>query len=200
MSPEKGLHDLIDAFAIVAERHPSARLEIVGPQGAIPREYIVDVTDDDLVAGLARFYDEEEYGDHLRRRIPADLRDRVVFMGALSHEAVVERVAAASVLVNPSYSESFGMSLVEAMASEVPVVATRVGGMVEIVEDGVTGYLVERGDVARLAVSIDVILNDRSLQASMGRAGRARVAQRFAWEPVSESVLARYRQITGEVG
>jgi glycosyltransferase involved in cell wall biosynthesis len=195
LSPEKGLHDLIDAFAVVAERHPGVRLELIGPPGAVPKEYIVDVSDDELVAGLARFYDGD-YVQHLEQRIPRHLRDRVAFAGFLGRDAVAERVGRATVLVNPSYSESFGMALVEAMASEVPVVATRAGGMKEIVEDGVTGHLVERGDVAALANAIDKILSDASLQVAMGQAGRQRAAARFSWDAVAHSALTRYRELT----
>jgi glycosyltransferase involved in cell wall biosynthesis len=194
LSPEKGLHDLIDAFGIVAERHPSARLELIGPPGVVPKEYIVEVSDDPLVAQLARFYDDD-YLVHLENRVPPHVRERVAFTGPLSRADVADRVRRAAVLVNPSYSESFGMALVEAMASEVPVVATRAGGMKEIVDDGVTGHLVERGDVDGLAIAIDKVLGDRALRDSMGRAGRQRVLTRFAWEAVSEAALSRYREL-----
>ncbi len=195
LSPEKGLHDLIDAFTMVAERHPGACLELVGPPGVVPKEYIVDVSDDELVSGLARFYDVD-YMEHLAQRIPTHLRAQVTFAGFLGRDAVAERIARASVLVNPSYSESFGMALVEAMASEVPVVATVAGGMREIVDDGVTGHLVERGDVAGLASAIDMILSDVSLRETMGRTGRLRAVSRFSWEAVSDSALAHYRELT----
>jgi len=194
ISPEKGVHDLIEAFTILAERRPDARLVLVGPADVIPLEFIVGVSDDEEVRRLARFYDQD-YLTTLRSLVPAHLQDRVEFTGPMSHEAVVDRVAGAAVLANPSYSESFGMSLVEAMASEVPVVATRVGGMKEIVVDGVTGRLVERGDVNGLAAALDEVLDDPDRRRGMGRAGRQRVIERFSWEVVTAAARERYEQL-----
>jgi spore coat protein SA len=190
VSPEKGIHDLIDAMSHVVRRFPDVRLDIIGPVGALPRNYIVDVSDDPLVRDLERFYDRD-YVSALTDRIGEDLVDRVRFVGSMSHDEVVRHVAAADVLVNPSYSESFGMSLVEAMACETPVVATRVGGMQEIVTDE-TGVLVERNDPRSLANAIIRLLDDDELRRAMGSAGRVRVAEVFAWDRVAEAALGVY--------
>ena len=194
LSPEKGLHDLVDAYALLRPRHPALELQLVGPPGVIPLEYIVGVSDDELVRGLARFYDGD-YLEGLRARVPSEHVDGIEFTGARPHDEVVSRVAAADVLVNPSYSESFGMALVEAMASEVPVVATIAGGMPEIVEDGVSGRLVDRGDVPALADAIGEILADRDRAEAMGRAGRRRVVDRFSWEAVVETLWPHYQSL-----
>lgn len=190
VSPEKGVHDLIDAMSHVVRHSPDVRLDVIGPVGALPRSYIVDVSDDPLVRDLERFYDQD-YGSALTERIGEDLAERVRFVGSMSHDQVVRHVAAADVLVNPSYSESFGMSLVEAMACETPVVATRVGGMQEIVTDE-TGVLVERNDPRALANAIIRLLDDDELRRAMGSAGRVRVAEVFAWDRVAEAALGVY--------
>ena len=190
VSPEKGVHDLIDAMAIVAQHHPRARLDLIGPVGALDRSFIIDISNDQRVAELARFYGDEDYGSRLQRLV----RERglnVRFCGAMSHDDVVHHVAAADLLVNPSYSESFGMALVEAMACGTPVVATRVGGMLEIVDD-CTGLLVEPSDPAALAYAISRLADDDDLRRAMGAAGRPRVEALFAWDRVAESALAHY--------
>jgi glycosyltransferase involved in cell wall biosynthesis len=90
-----------------------------------------------------------------------------------------------SVLAAPSLlQEPFGLQLVEAMATALPVVASRAGGMAGIVEDGVTGLLIERNDTEALAAAITAILCDPQRAGEMGRAGRAAAEARFGWERV----------------
>lgn len=198
VSPEKGVHDLIDAMAIVAERHPRARLDLVGPVGALDRRFLVDVSGDARVAGLARFYGDEDYGSMLQRLVRERGLD-VHFHGAMSQEHVVQHVAAADVLVNPSYSESFGMALVEAMACGTPVVATRVGGMLEIVDER-TGLLTDPSDPVALADAISRLLHDDDLRRSMGAEGRSRVEALFAWDRVAEAALEQYVALAADGG
>lgn len=195
VSPEKGIHDLVDAMATVLTRVPAARLDIIGPVGVLARSFIVDVSDDELVAGLARFYDRD-YMSTITDAID-HLAPSVRLCGPMSHEDVVYQIAHAALLVNPSYSESFGMSLVEAMACEVPVVATRVGGMKEIMTEQ-TGILVERGDTVALADAILRLLNSADLRRSMGSAGRRRVVELFSWDRIAESSVERYRALVDD--
>jgi glycosyltransferase involved in cell wall biosynthesis len=100
-------------------------------------------------------------------------------------------------LLNPSFSESFGMSLIEAMACGIPVVATRVGGMTGIVADGETGLVVEPGDVPALAEATSVLLADDSRRREMGAAARRRALELFSWERVTEALDALYREHAG---
>ena len=194
VSPEKGIHDLIEAFCLVAEKCPEAVLDIAGPIGALPSEFIVGVSDDPLVAGLARFY-HEDYGETLQKMVPEHLKNRVNFLGGMGQSELVKHYRNTAVLVNPSYSESFGMSLVEAMACEKPVVATRAGGMVEIVGDGRAGRLVDRGDIPALADAIVGLLADDALRARMGKAGRLDVIDRFSWPQVAKRLIAHYEAL-----
>lgn len=196
VSPEKGIHDLLDAMSIVKARVPEARLDIVGPVAAIPKSYIVDITDDPLVAGLARFYDRD-YAEIVTNRIADGLVEHVRLLGGMSHDDVVEHVTHADLLVNPSYSESFGMSLVEAMACEIPVVATRVGGMPEIVDEQ-SGIVVERNDPEALADAIVRLLADDDLRQRMGVAGRHRVEELFAWDRVAAAAARVYAALVDE--
>jgi len=96
-------------------------------------------------------------------------------------------------VVLPSVYETFGIPLVEAMSAQVPVVASRVGGIPEVVADGETGVLVERGDPMALAEAIGRLLENESLRDRMGRAGRERVLRLFSWDRVATATLDLYQ-------
>ncbi len=195
ITPEKGLHVLLDAFARVAAREPRARLEIVGPESLTSKEFIVDFSEDARLRSLASFYNTSYLSQLRQQAVSRGLNGRVTFTGFVPHDRLGERYRAAEVLVNPSLYESFGMSLVEAMVGELPVVATRVGGMTEIVEDGKTGFLVDPGDPSALAEPILRLLADDTLRNAMGRAARERAVQLFSWDRIAEGLVEQYSRI-----
>ncbi len=194
ISPEKGIHVLIDAFTIVGEQNPNVTLYIVGPEGEIAFEYLVGLSDDPQVAALAEFY-TGSYAANLRARIPAHLQDRIIFTGPIAQKELINQYQKADILVNPSFSESFGMSLAEAMACEKPVVASRVGGMKGIVEEGKTGHLVEQGNPQSLADAILDLLNHPNKRVAMGEAGRIRSVALFSWDQVGRD----WSRLVGEL-
>jgi glycosyltransferase involved in cell wall biosynthesis len=195
VSPEKGVHILIEAFAQIADQFPDAELNLAGPVISLPYEYIVGISEEPEVAALARYY-EEDYGITLQRMVEENnLTGRVHFLGSMAQTDLVKHYQSADILVNPSYSESFGMSLVEAMASETPVIATRVGGMVNIVDDNETGLLVERDDVEALVGALRCLLENGALRQKMGTTGRQRVIERFSWPQVARSALEKYAAV-----
>ena len=93
--------------------------------------------------------------------------------------------------------ELLGLGLLEAMASGTPVVASRVGGLPEVVTDGVTGFLVDPGDVDALHDRLATLLADRRLARRMGEAARAAVVERFTWRACARRCLSAYRELTG---
>jgi len=119
--------------------------------------------------------------------------DRVELRGAVPPEEVPGLLQNIGILANPSRSESFGVVNLEAAASAIPVVATRVGGTAETVIDGETGLLVEVGDVAALAAALDTLAADAALRARMGAAGRRLVEERYDWEQCVDAMIASYR-------
>ena len=115
-------------------------------------------------------------------------RDRVHVVGLVPHGDVPAHLAHADAFVLPSQYEELGSVLVEAMASGLPVVANRVGGIPAIVADGVTGRLVPRGDVARLAVVLQEVLTDVRTTRRLVETARAHVDTAYAWPVLSERV------------
>jgi glycosyltransferase involved in cell wall biosynthesis len=100
----------------------------------------------------------------------------------------------ADVLALPSRADNLPVTVLEAMAAAVPVVASRVGGVPELVDDGVTGMLVARDDVNGLAAALTKVLSDDALRVSMGRAGAARVRALFSADDVTDRFLDLYAE------
>ena len=179
LTPHKGIDVLIRALP------PDARLTIVGTEGHDPR------------------LPERDY-PRLLRALAAERS--VEFLGAMDDDALASRYRAAAVLVIPSVertwygrriavSELLGLVALEAMASGTPVIASRIGGLPEIVEDGVTGYLVPPGDVVSLHERISHVLGDPVTAARLGSNARKRVVAELSWDRCAERCLEVYEQL-----
>ena len=121
----------------------------------------------------------------LRPRIPNAL-------GFVPPDELARLYGRAAVVACPSYREGFGLVCVEAMAHGRAVVASRVGGLVDLVVDGETGFLVEPGDRAGLHRALETLLGDPDLRRRMGAAGRARVARLCSWDRIVEATVSAY--------
>ena len=201
VSPEKGVHVLLDAFHEVAAQHPQAQLDIVGSHGVVPFEYVVKVSDDEDVISLASFYSgkvkkRDHYADHLNNQLSSAEWERVNMVGGVPHSSVVNHYREADVFAFTSvWDEPFGIPMVEAMASGLPVVAANGGAVPEIVEDGKTGIWVERGNSTELAHAVLRLLDDENLRKSMGKAGRQRVGELFSWSLTAAKLLNYYQNL-----
>ncbi|HSC48821.1 MAG TPA: glycosyltransferase family 4 protein [Gaiellaceae bacterium] len=121
------------------------------------------------------------------------LRDRVPgALGFVPHHALPPLYERAAVVAVPSHREGFGVACAEAMAHARPVVASRVGGLLDLVVDGETGVLVPPGDVPALREALERLLADADLRRRLGEAGRARVQERFSWPAVTDATIAAY--------
>ena len=119
--------------------------------------------------------------------------DRIKYLGSYPN---IERILPCADLVfQPSEHESFGLVPLEAMACEVPVLATASGGICEVVDDGVTGYLCEVGDIDTMAARAIDILTHPEKAAEMGRRGRARVMASFSLDAIVDQYEALYREL-----
>lgn len=124
------------------------------------------------------------------------LRDRVPdALGMLPHDELETEYARAAVVACPSRREGFGVVCAEAMAHGRPVVASAVGGLLDLVVDGETGVLVEPGDVAGLRAALERLLDDGDLRARMGEAARQRIRERFAWPHVTAATVELYEDV-----
>jgi len=178
IEPLKGVDILIEAVAIAFRHHRELRdhvcLAIIGG----------DVGDDPskLSAEMNRLQE-------LRARLGVE--SLVTFLGKQAQTDLPDYYSAAEVLVVPSHYESFGMVAVEAMACGTPVIASDVGGLSYIVEDGVTGYLVPDKDPYCLAARLEHLLADVGLRRTMSRQA-IQAAQQYAWPRIADAVEALY--------
>jgi len=113
----------------------------------------------------------------------------------LPRASAVQLLTHAAVFVCPSIYEPFGLINLEAMACETAVVATRVGGIPEVVVDGETGWLVEPGDATEMAAKVNVLLADPARAEQFGRAGRARVVAHFSWKAIAARTAELYASL-----
>jgi glycosyltransferase involved in cell wall biosynthesis len=119
-----------------------------------------------------------------------DLQDRVVFTGRLP--AVERLLNMADLAILPSRREGLPFALLEAMACGLPVVASKVGGVPELVEDGTTGYLIDPADVDQLAERISLLYHDRMLRDRLGLAAQMVVREKFSLDAMVEKTLKAY--------
>jgi len=124
--------------------------------------------------------------------------DSVEFAGKQPQSRIREYLSVADLLLLPSQSESFGLTALEAMACEVPVIATRVGGIPEVVEDGGCGYLFEIGDVKGMSSAALRILSNESERMRLGARGRAIAVSRFAAHNIIPQYEGLYRSVVDE--
>jgi D-inositol-3-phosphate glycosyltransferase len=121
----------------------------------------------------------------------------VVFLGKRGQDTLPYYYSAAEVVVMPSHYESFGMVALEAMACGTPVIASQVGGLAFLVQDGVTGYTVPDGDDDILCEKLALILGDESLRQRMGR-NAAEYARNYDWEKIAKQIVGVYEELVGK--
>ena len=121
-----------------------------------------------------------------------ELGSRVRLMGAKTQDDVAQALSESDVLLAPSVAEALPVSLMEALAAEVPVVATRVGSVDQIVEHAVSGYLVPPGDVAALCEGLAALIDAPERRVEMGRRGRRHVERYFDIERLNDRLVALY--------
>jgi glycogen synthase len=167
LAPQKGVSTLVEAAGLLKE--PSAQVLLVG--------------DGPERSKLER--DAERLG----------VDDRLHFVGFFAHERLPAVLAHADLLVLPSLYEELGTVLLEAMQAALPIVASRTGGIPDLIEDGVNGMLVPAGDPEALARAIDRLLADRDLARRLSKEAQQR-AKDYDWEVLAERVLRVYQGVT----
>jgi len=168
---EKGLQVAIRALRLLREGGRAARLFVVGTGDT---ERYREIARDEAVAGA------------------------VEFLGYLDDAALMRTYRDADVVVIPSLYEPFGIVALEALGAGKPTVVSDVGGLADIVEDGVTGRKVPPDDPQALAEAIAGLLTSPSLMAKLGASGREMVERRYAWPAIATQTRAVYDQVLRE--
>lgn len=183
IDPIKGIHLLIDAFAALVREQDLAlsKLLIIGG----------DPEDEDFgITGESSnlFQQIEEH----------QLQDRVVFVGSQPHNRLASYYAAADLVAMPSAYETFGFVALEAMACGACVVASRVGGLQYLIQDGENGRLFESQNVEELCATMKELLLDREQRERLGR-NAAKSSYRYCWNLQAEKVVDVYRSLASHV-
>ncbi|MFD2612351.1 glycosyltransferase family 4 protein [Paenibacillus gansuensis] len=175
--PIKGVHHLFPVMQSLIETEPDALLVVVG----------------------SAFYGSHRTTPYVRRLHQAGKKmpNHVLFVPYVPYNEMRRWFELADAAVVPSErNEAFGLVNVEAMAAGVPVVAAKAGGITEIVEDGVTGYLVRPEAIqAELLLSLLQLLGNKELRERMGKDGMLRAGARFRWIHTAERLAAMYREL-----
>jgi glycosyltransferase involved in cell wall biosynthesis len=171
--PRKGIRFLLEAGAQLKPQFPDLNIVVAGDGFERPE--------------LARLADD--------LGIAAD----VTFLGWVPNAELPPYYRAAAVSVIPSLEEGFGIPAAEAMGCEVAVVASDAGGLPEVVEDGVTGLVVPRGDSAALARAIGSLLADPERRRRMGQAGRERALRLFDWDRSAQQFEELYHEVANRM-
>jgi glycosyltransferase involved in cell wall biosynthesis len=167
----KGLGELIRAFGLL-------------PRGRFSLEIVGDGPDEGVLRNLVSVL---------------GLAGEVNFLGSLERRAVAERYQKADLFTLPSSAEAFGNVFAEALASGLPIVGSTVGGIPELVEHGINGLLVPRGDPTALAQAIRYIADDPELRSKMSARNRAKAENTLQWAQVTRRYVAVYRGLMQEV-
>ncbi|HSM26094.1 MAG TPA: glycosyltransferase family 4 protein [Anaerolineaceae bacterium] len=173
--PRKRVFDLVQAFAQVSQQVPSARLIIAG-----------------------EIHSEPAYVETIKKWIHLNNLDKqIIFAGSLSEEEIIHEFALCSMLVLPSAQETAPMVIAQAMAAGKPVVATRVGGVVDMVgANSERGLLVNVGDIKDLATAITRLLLEPGLKEKMGKNGREFAQENYHLDQIALKTIEIYHQIT----
>lgn len=180
-------------FADIADSPPRARAgDYVAFVGRVSPEKGIDVL---IEAARSRGVPVKIAGDPSRMpELVAGAPSNVEFVGQVSRDRLPAFLAGARMLAVPSvWYEVFGLVCAEAMAQRLPVVASRIGGLPEVVDDGVTGLCVPPGDPDALACAMEELWNDPSRAAVMGEAGRLKALREFSPGAYYERLTAAYR-------
>ncbi len=166
---KNGIEELIKAMPAVAKQHPGAFLLLIG---------------------------DGEDRRHLEQ-LAAELRvdDRVRFLGRMEPRDVARHLCLAEVFVRPSVSEGLGTAFLEALACEVPIVGTPVGGIPDFLEEEKTGLFCEPGKPESIAKAVNRLLSDRELARECAARGKAMVEASYPWDGVAERIAGLYEDL-----
>lgn len=181
LEKRKGTLELLQAMPRILEKHPGTTLTLIGSD----RPHCPPGRD-----GASR-----THAQWLTDEMPAAVRERIHLAGRLPQDKVDRHLQTADVFVAPSRYESFGLIYPEAMRWGIPVIGCRVGGVPEIIDDGVTGLLVEPNSPDAIADAMVRLLDSPTLRDQLGTAGRTAVESRFSAALMARRVVEVYAKV-----
>ena len=167
LSDEKGFFDLLEAAALVKQRIPSLKLRCGG---------------------------EGDMDEAMERMRKLGIGGNIELLGWVGEEERQNLLDCTAAFILPSYVEGLPMAVIEAMSRRVPVVASNVGGIPDIIDDGKDGFLVRPGDVKGIAEALIRLLEDPALQVRVGQAGKCKVDKQFSAEQIVPNIEKLYRE------
>jgi spore coat protein SA len=191
-SPEKGLHLLARAFSILVKEIPDLQLVAIGGIASAPKAFIVDLVEDEIKRDLEGCY-PRPYDQQVYEELTTEARSRFQHIGFVPYEELVAYYQHATLQVVPTVChEAFGMPVLEGIACGLPQLGSHCGGIPEILEDGVDGFLFERGKLDSLLVGLRKMLSSPFLPRTAE--SRSNHVGKFSWNNIV-SRLERYYQI-----
>jgi glycosyltransferase involved in cell wall biosynthesis len=175
LTEQKGIQYAIGAMPAILKEHPNAKLLVVG---------------------------DGNYRRHLAEIVQChSVQDNVVFVGAVAHSQIADYLQIADIFMFPSLSDSklgteaFGVALLEALSQKAAVVATRVGGIIDIIQDGKTGILVEQKSSEQISKAANELLSNANKRKKMGENGFKHVKDNFNWNKTTKKLEGVYKKI-----
>lgn len=181
LEKRKGTLDLLYAMPSILEKHPGTTLTLIGADRPHcppkPGGY------------------ERSHQQWIADELPPTVQQQIKLTGVLPQADVDSHLQTADVFVAPSRYESFGLIYPEAMRWGIPVIGCKVGGVPEIITDGVTGLLCEPESPAQLAMAVNRLLTDESLRVRLGNAGKRHVESEFSDQLMAERVIDNFKKL-----
>jgi len=169
LRPVYGISDLIKALSVLVKKNYPVKLVIVG-EGYLKDELVI------LSKNLG-------------------IEDKVIIKERVPHDRIIDELREFDIFAMPSYSEGFGVAAVEAMATGLPVVASNVGGIPEIIDNGKTGILINSGDIEGLSNALEFYILHSDERKNHGLAGRKKVETEFDWAENAMRMEKLYQRV-----
>jgi len=161
----KGIVQVVDAFSVLASKHPSLQLGVLGagcPEARVLRDF------------------------------PEGIRSRIKIFPPLPHQGCAEVFLDYDIFLLPSFFEGTPLSLIEGMYTGIPVITTNTAGMKDVIEDGQNGLLVTPGSAGEIVRAVETLMADASLRERLGRRGLADATSKYTWRAAAEIVNGVY--------
>jgi glycosyltransferase involved in cell wall biosynthesis len=168
ITPRKGIRYLIEAFSRLSKKYPNLNLQIVGEGN------------------------EKNNLEKLVRKL--GIEKQINFIGLLPHEKLPAYYQSACVYVLPSQNEGMSNSMLEALSSGLPLLATDTGGTQELIENGVNGFVLKMKSAQDIAEKLEILIKNEELRKSMGVASRIK-AEGMSWEKIAEKYIDTIKKI-----